>query len=111
MDLPNLHQETSYNVMDVMTPDDEEFNGRLLHQSALWDNAELLEDLLRGDQLSILNSQDSCGRTPLHAASTTENSTCLRILLQAGADPNIHCGPRGDCKKSSGHWLQTTRRS
>lgn len=53
-------------------------------QAALWDNAELLEDLLRGDQLSHINSQDSWGRTPLHAAATTENSRCLRVLLQAG---------------------------
>ncbi|KAK9506852.1 hypothetical protein O3M35_008713 [Rhynocoris fuscipes] len=72
--------------MEVATPEEEDFNGRLLHQSALWDNAELLEDLLRGDQLSNMNSQDSWGRTPLHAAATTENSTCLRILLQAGGN-------------------------
>uniref|UniRef100_T1HIN4 non-specific serine/threonine protein kinase n=1 Tax=Rhodnius prolixus TaxID=13249 RepID=T1HIN4_RHOPR len=84
--------------MEAVTPEEEDFNGRLLHQSALWDNAELLEDLLRGDQLSNMNSQDSWGRTPLHAAATTENSTCLRILLQAGADPNIPSGPRGDNK-------------
>ncbi|RZF34102.1 hypothetical protein LSTR_LSTR009743, partial [Laodelphax striatellus] len=84
--------------MDISTPEEEDFPGRLLHQAALWDNAELLEDLLRGDQLAHINSQDSWGRTPLHAASTTENSRCLRVLLQAGADPNIPCGPRGDNK-------------
>lgn len=50
----------------------------------MWDNAELLEDLLRGDQLLFINSQDAWGRTPLHAAATTENSQCLRILLQSG---------------------------
>ncbi|KAL1122208.1 hypothetical protein AAG570_003613 [Ranatra chinensis] len=43
-----------------------------------------------------MNSQDSWGRTPLHAAATTEKSRCLRVLLQAGADPNVPCGPRGD---------------
>lgn len=84
--------------MEPLTPEEEDFSGRLLHQAALWDNAELLEDLLRGDQLSNMNSQDSWGRTPLHAAATTDNSTCLRILLQAGADPNIPCGPRGDSR-------------
>ncbi|XP_075215251.1 leucine-rich repeat kinase [Lycorma delicatula] len=82
--------------MDLSTPEEEDFPGRLLHQAALWDNAELLEDLLRGDQLAHINSQDSWGRTPLHAAATTENSRCLRVLLQAGADPNVPCGPRGD---------------
>jgi len=58
---------------------------RLLHQAALWDNAELLEDLLNGDELECLNARDSWGRTALHAAATTENSRCLRILTQTGA--------------------------
>jgi Ankyrin repeats (many copies) len=52
---------------------------RLLHQAALWDNAELLEDLLNGEELAFINSCDSWGRTPLHAASTTESSQCLRF--------------------------------
>ena len=56
---------------------------RLLHQAALWDNAELLEDLLNGEELEYLNSCDSWGRTPVHAAATTESSMCLRILIQA----------------------------
>ncbi|GFQ74686.1 hypothetical protein TNCT_64291, partial [Trichonephila clavata] len=29
--------------------ENEDFPGRLLHQAALWGNAELLEDLLHGD--------------------------------------------------------------
>lgn len=87
----------------------------------MWDNAELLEDLLRGEQLAYINSQDAWGRTPLHAAATTENSKCLRVLLQSGgmfeffkscnisayahnshyvfvANPNIACGARGEAK-------------
>lgn len=50
----------------------------------MWDNAELLEDLLHGEQIAHINSQDSWGRTPLHAAATTDNSRCLAVLLQAG---------------------------
>ncbi|CAH1999500.1 unnamed protein product [Acanthoscelides obtectus] len=80
------------------SPEDEDFPGRLLHQAALWDNTELLEDLLEGGQQNFLNSQDSWGRTPLHAAAITENSKCLEVLLNAGADPNIQCGPRGESK-------------
>lgn len=64
----------------------------------MWDNTELLEDLLAGGQQLFINSQDSWGRTPLHAAAITENSHCLEILLNAGADPNIPCGPRGENK-------------
>lgn len=52
-------------------------------QAALWENAELLEDLLEGDQIAHINSQDSWGRTPLHTAAMRE-SGCLRVLLQAG---------------------------
>ncbi|GFS33109.1 potassium channel AKT3 [Trichonephila inaurata madagascariensis] len=69
--------------------ENEEFPGRLLHQAALWGNAELLEDLLHGEMLVYLNKTDSHGRTALHAAATNENETCTRILLQAGANPNI----------------------
>ncbi|XP_064112289.1 leucine-rich repeat serine/threonine-protein kinase 1-like isoform X1 [Macrobrachium nipponense] len=68
----------------------------LYYKAALWDNAELLEDLLNGEQISHLDCRDAWGRTPLHAAATTESSRCLRILLQAGADANMASGPRAE---------------
>uniref|UniRef100_T1IVJ9 non-specific serine/threonine protein kinase n=1 Tax=Strigamia maritima TaxID=126957 RepID=T1IVJ9_STRMM len=80
------------------TVDAEEFPGRLLHQAALWDNADLLEDLLNGEYLQLINSRDTEGRTVLHAAVTNENPHCTRILLQAGADPNVACGSREENK-------------
>ncbi|KAA0183481.1 hypothetical protein HAZT_HAZT009961 [Hyalella azteca] len=58
-------------------------------QAALWDNAELLEDLLNGPELAHLNSCDRLGRTPLHAAASNDNSRCLPLLLHAGALCNI----------------------
>ncbi|KAG8224989.1 hypothetical protein J437_LFUL006000 [Ladona fulva] len=64
--------------------------------AALWDNAELLEDLLRGEEAAHVNSRDSWGRTPLHAAAASEDSRCLRILLEAGGDANIACGAKGE---------------
>ncbi|CAL8114388.1 unnamed protein product [Orchesella dallaii] len=69
-----------------------------LMTAALWDNEELLLDLLNGDLISHINSQDSWGRTPLHAAATTENSKCLNILLKAGANPNIASGAQDNFK-------------
>ena len=56
----------------------EDFPGRLLHVAALWDNAELLEDLLNGEELQCLNARDSWGRTALHAAATNDHSRCVR---------------------------------
>lgn len=64
--------------------DEEDFPGRLLHQAALWENQELLEDLLNGDQIAYINSRDTRGRTALHAAAANESQICTRILLQAG---------------------------
>lgn len=77
--------------MDNNMDDDEDFAGRLLHQAALWENQELLEDLLNGDQIAYINSRDTRGRTALHAAAANESHICTRILLQAGADPNMSC--------------------
>ncbi|CAG0894784.1 unnamed protein product, partial [Cyprideis torosa] len=82
--------------MTECATNEDEFPGRLLHQAALWDNVEFLEDLLNGDLLGHINCPDSWGRTALHAAATNANSKCLRLLLQLGANPNIHCGPRGE---------------
>ncbi|XP_046393381.1 leucine-rich repeat serine/threonine-protein kinase 1 [Ischnura elegans] len=82
--------------MEPLPSEDEDFPGRLLHQAALWDNAELLEDLLRGEEATYINSRDACGRTPLHAAAASEDSRCLKVLLEAGADANIACGPKGE---------------
>lgn len=108
-----LNTRKSFSRMSVSMVDDlEDFPGRLLHQvrlrsiaataravnaiallsliclpqAALWDNAELLEDLLHADQLRHIDGVDAWGRTPLHAAATSEGSSCLRILLQSGGN-------------------------
>ena len=62
----------------------------MLHQAALWDNAELLEDLLTSssEELACLNARDSWGRTALHAAATNDDSQCLRILVQVNSYAN-----------------------
>ena len=39
--------------------------------------------------LRYLNSCDSWGRSPVHAAATTESSMCLRILVQVLALASI----------------------
>lgn len=79
--------------------DREKYPGELLHQAALWGNAELVEDLLlNGDQVHFINSVDMHGRAALHGAATNSDETCTRILLQTGANPNMACGIRDHCK-------------
>ena len=68
----------------------------LLIQAALWDNVDLLLDLLQEDH--DINCVDSWGRTPLHAAAVSGNSKCLEVLINAGADINKQCGVRGENK-------------
>lgn len=75
-------------------------NNSLLIQAALWDNVELLLDLLQEDH--DINCEDSWGRGPIHAAAVTSNSKCLQVLINAGADINKQCGERGE-KKTALH--------
>lgn len=69
---------------------------RLL-KAALWDNVELLEDLLQ-EEVHLIDCLDSWGRAPIHAAAITADSRCLPMLVNAGANVNVTCGPRGDNK-------------
>lgn len=68
----------------------------MLSQAALWDNVDLLLDLLQDDH--DIDCLDSWGRTPLHAAAVSSNSKCLQVLINAGADINKQCGQRGENK-------------
>ncbi|XP_068625771.1 leucine-rich repeat serine/threonine-protein kinase 1 [Battus philenor] len=72
-------------AMDA-SPDEDHFQGRLLHQAALWDNVELLQELVASG--ADVNARDSHQRTALHAAALAERSRCLHALLAAGADPD-----------------------
>jgi hypothetical protein len=57
----------------------ENFKLVLFFKAALWDNAELLEDLLK-EEGHLVNCLDSWGRTPLHAAAISD-SKCLDLLI------------------------------
>lgn len=66
-------------------------------KAALWDNVELLEDLLQ-EETHLIDCLDSWGRAPIHAAAITADSRCLPMLINAGANVDATCGPRGDSK-------------
>ena len=73
-------------------------------KAALWDNVELLEDLLQ-EEVHLINCLDSWGRAPIHAAAITTDSKCLPMLINAGADVNAICGLRGDYKVNRGNFM------
>ena len=90
------HQST----VDLHDPDAREFHGKLIHQAAIYFNTSLLVDLLQGPQRRFINERDSFGRTALHAVCAAEimerdeSIECVRLLLEAGADPNISAGDK-----------------
>ncbi|OQV15651.1 Leucine-rich repeat serine/threonine-protein kinase 1 [Hypsibius exemplaris] len=74
---------------------DEDFPGRLLHQACMWENAELLEDLLsNGEEVKNIDSEDKYGRTPLHSAAKSGNASLVAVLLSSGAAPNVQSSLR-----------------
>ncbi|XP_038076820.1 leucine-rich repeat serine/threonine-protein kinase 1-like [Patiria miniata] len=81
--------------VDLSNTEHRDFQGKLLHQAAIYSNFPLLEDLLKWEQRRYINERDSFGRTALHAVCASEVSEreesieCVRLLLDAGADPNI----------------------
>ncbi|XP_050071280.1 leucine-rich repeat serine/threonine-protein kinase 1 isoform X1 [Anopheles maculipalpis] len=66
-------------------------------KAALWDNVELLEDLLQ-EEVHLIDCLDSWGRAPIHAAAITAESRCLPMLINAGANINATAGCRCDNK-------------
>ncbi|KAH9638646.1 hypothetical protein HF086_007780 [Spodoptera exigua] len=67
-----------------LSPDEDNFQGRLLHQAALWDNLELLQELIASG--AAVDARDGSNRSALHAAALAERSRCLAALCAAGAD-------------------------
>ncbi|KAM3958672.1 LOW QUALITY PROTEIN: leucine-rich repeat kinase [Aphomia sociella] len=67
-----------------LSPDEDHFQGRLLHQAALWDNVELLQELIASG--AEVDARDASARSALHAAALAERSRCLAALCAAGAD-------------------------
>lgn len=73
---------------DLTTDHDLEY--LTIHFPALWGLSNIVQYLLRSN--SPVNNQ-SGGRQPLVAAVKSGSETTVRLLLAAGADPNIGDGP------------------
>ena len=58
--------------------------GHLLHQAVLYDNYQLLQCLLEGEEASYIDTADSFGRTTVHTAVSVNSLQCLMLLLGHG---------------------------
>ncbi|CAL1529201.1 unnamed protein product [Lymnaea stagnalis] len=74
--------------------EDDSWPGQLIHQAAIYNNVELLQCLLQGEEKSNINAQDVCGRTAVYTAVSNGSLQCLDLLLDHGADTNIPAGSR-----------------
>ncbi|KAF7489736.1 Leucine-rich repeat serine/threonine-protein kinase 1 [Sarcoptes scabiei] len=79
---------------------DDNFKGKLLHLSCIWNNPELLGDLLLGYEAQNINSQDDKGRTALHEAVIANSLECVQLLLENGANPNLKQNYSDDLNQS-----------
>uniref|UniRef100_A0A3Q3LVJ4 Serine/threonine-protein phosphatase 6 regulatory ankyrin repeat subunit A-like n=1 Tax=Mastacembelus armatus TaxID=205130 RepID=A0A3Q3LVJ4_9TELE len=60
-----------------------------LHCAVMTDNEGVAEMLIDSLGASIINSSDSKGRTPLHAAAFSDHVECVSLLLSHGAQADI----------------------
>lgn len=61
----------------------------LLFQAALYNNKELLGELLAGDCKREVNSPDARGQTALHAAAYSDSPACIILLIEAGGERHV----------------------
>ncbi|CAN0527134.1 unnamed protein product, partial [Scytosiphon promiscuus] len=79
---------TSAAITHLLLPTSD-MGGKLLHDyvNMVMQDVAMVSGLLRGG--AFLDWQDGTGDTPLHRAAHFHHATISRILLQAGADPNL----------------------
>ena len=63
---------------------DDDYDGRLLQQAAIYNNLELMESLLQGTEADHINTPDKLGRTSLYTSVTNNSFECAKLLLLAG---------------------------
>jgi len=61
-----------------------------LTSAIIGSKAKRAESLLRRG--ALVNGQDKCGTTPLYKAAVQGEAAIVRMLLEAGADPNQESG-------------------
>ncbi|KAK3381218.1 ankyrin repeat-containing domain protein [Podospora didyma] len=74
------------NGADVNAEDDESV--RPLQMASVWGELENLKILLRPG-VEEIDDTDNDGNTALHQATINKHAACVRLLAEAGADPNL----------------------
>ena len=74
----------AFSCYQKMTASPDDFHGRILHQACIYNNEELLTDLLKGDEKNNINALDAAGRSVVYSAVSNNSLTCLKVLLQNG---------------------------
>jgi len=60
------------------------YEGELLHQAAIYDQHQLIAELLQAGGNGSVKSVDTEGRTPLHTAASHGSVRCVKELLERG---------------------------
>jgi len=61
-----------------------EVPGLLLHQTCIYNNHELLADLMEGPEKDNINAMDAAGRSVVYSAVSNRSFNCLKVLLENG---------------------------
>lgn len=79
-----------------MTESSPEETGQLVYQAVVYENEELLRDLLQANPDKV-HFRDTHGRSALHIAAQHGNVRLIELLIKAGADVNSIAGPSALC--------------
>ncbi|XP_062985937.1 transient receptor potential cation channel subfamily A member 1 [Elgaria multicarinata webbii] len=67
----------------------DDLNATPLHHAAGNGQLELMQMIIDGSSVEVLNVTDSSGNTPLHWATKKNQTESIKLLLSRGANPNI----------------------
>jgi hypothetical protein len=60
-----------------------------IHWASAYGESETLKEIIASAHPRLLNKLNRHGMTPLHAAAFHGHFECVKVLLDAGADPNV----------------------
>ncbi|XP_065057929.1 leucine-rich repeat serine/threonine-protein kinase 1-like isoform X2 [Rhopilema esculentum] len=80
-----------------------EDEAELLSIAAIYDQIDILNDLLNAEVHGSVDSRDQWGLTPLHHAARNGSHKCVELLLQREADPDVCSHIEDNCSTPLHH--------